>query len=153
MPKGVMKMKKLWVFAFAGILLISLAGCAEYNVKEGSFAPVRVRDQNLPGTQIRWNNVSLLDQSIKNKIFVEATNTRRTATGTLEAWAILRNRTDYPLQLEARASFYDATKAPVDGPTAWQRIYLPPNSTANISEVFTTATDLGYYNIEVREGR
>ena len=143
-------------FRFAIVMLAALilaAACAEYDVREGSFAPVRVRDENLPGTQVRWNNVSLLDRSIKHKIFVEATNSRRTPTGTLEVWALFRNRTEYPLQLEARASFYDANKAPLEGPTAWQRIYLPANATGNYSEIFSTVIDIGYYNIEVREGR
>lgn len=135
------------------LTLLFFVGCMEYNVREGSYAPVRVRDQNLPGTQIRWNNVSLLDQSIEHKVFVEATNSRRTATGTLEVWAVFRNRTDYPLQLEARASYFDANQAPLEGPTAWQRIFLPPNASGSYRDIFSTVVDIGYYNIEVREGR
>jgi len=146
-----MKFYRFGIYYFVIILLVF--GCTEYRVKEGSFDPVRVRDENLPGTQIRWNNVSLLDRSIKHKIFVEATNSRRTPTDTLEVWAIFRNRTDYALQLEARASFYDANQAPVEGPTAWQRIYLPPNATAHYKDMFSTIIDVGYYHIEVREGR
>ena len=146
-------MKKCFLLCCLSILMIAGVGCREYDVREGSFAPVRVRDNNLPATQIRWNNVSLLDPSIQNKVFVEATNSRRTATGTLEVWALFRNRTDYPLQLECRASFYDAGYAPVEGPTAWQRIYLPPNAVGNFKNLFSTVIDVGYYNIEVREGR
>jgi len=146
-------MKKIPLgFILLAIMLIGL-GCREYDVKEGSYSPVRIRDQNLQGTTIRWNNVSILDRSIANKIFVEATNTRRSQTGTLEAWAIFRNRTDYPLQLEARASFYDANQAPLEGPSAWQRIFLPPNGTAHFTNLFSTTISIGYYNIEVREGR
>ena len=144
-------MKKFLLLFFSTGMLCLMSGC--YEVKEGSYAPVRIRDQNLPGAQIRWNNVSLLDPSIKNKILVEATNTRRTPTGTLEAWATFRNRTNFPLQLEARSSFYDANQAPIEGPTAWQRIYLPPNATAHYSNVFSTKIDIGFYTIEVREGR
>lgn len=137
-------------------LLISfmVASCAPtYKVNEGSYAPQQIRDPNLPGCQIRWNNVSLLDRSIKNKVFVEATNSRRTATGSLEVWAIFRNRTDYPLQLQARASLFDATQAPLEGPTMWQRVMLPPNGISNYKLMFTSRLDSGYYNIEVREGR
>ena len=76
----------------------------------------------------------------------------RTPTGTLKVWAILRNRTNYPLQVEARIAFYDATKAPLEGPTSWDRIHLPPNATAHYEE-FSTKTEIGYYHIEVREGR
>ncbi len=146
-------MKKAIIAIAVLSLLITIGGCREYDVKEGSYAPVRVRDQNLQGTQIRWNNVSILDSSIQNKVFVEATNSRRTPTNTLEVWALFRNRTDYPLQLQCRASFYDATQAPVEGPTAWQRVMLPPNGTGHYKNVFSTIVDVGYYNIEVREGR
>jgi len=146
-------MKKMLLGSMLLTIALFVFGCSKYDIREGSFAPVRIRDQNLPGTQIRWNNVSLLDASIKNKIFVEATNTRRSPTGALEAWAIFRNRTDYPLQLEARASFYDTNQAPVEEPSAWQRIYLPPNATAHFTTLFSTQINNGFYNIEVREGR
>jgi hypothetical protein len=134
------------------VLVICVLGCTRYSVKEGSYQPVRIRDQKFPGSQILLNNVSLLDQEIANKVTVESTNARRTPTNTLESWAILRNRTDYPLQLEARASFYDVHQAPLEGPTAWQRLYLPPNATAHF-KTSSTRTDVGYYQIEVKEGR
>ena len=144
-------MKKLLFVVFLAGVVFFMSGC--YEIREGSSAPVRIRDESLPGAQIRWNNVSLLDPSIQNKILVEATNTRRTATGTLEAWATFRNRTNYPLQLEARSSLYDANQAPIEGPTAWQRVYLPPNATAHYTNPFATKIDIGFYTIEVREGR
>jgi len=135
------------------MILLALTGCGDrYAVNEGSYAPVRIRDKNIPGTQIRWNNVSLLDKSIENKILVEATNSIRTATNTLEIWALFRNRTDYPLQIEARASFFDPSQAPIEGPTAWQRIILSPNASANYKE-FSTRVNIGFYTIEIREGR
>ena len=148
-----MNARLFFAILLTAAMLTMVAACAEYDVREGSFAPVRVRDENLPGTQIRWNNVSLLDASIKNKIFVEGTNSRRTPTGTLEVWAIFRNRTDYPQQIECRASFYDSSYAPVEGPTGWQRLFLSPNAAANYRNVFSTQIEIGYYNIEVREGR
>ena len=146
-------MKKLIPVALLLISALSAGGCApQYHVKEGNLDPVRVRDPHFAGTQIRWNSVALLDLSIKNKIFVEATNSRRTPTGTLEVWAVLRNRTDYPLQLEARTAFYDVDKAPVEEPTAWQRIYLTSNATVHY-KTSSTLVDIGFYNIEIREGR
>ncbi len=146
-------MKKSTLMLLLAVAAFILTACGEhYLVKEGSSAPVRIRDDNLPGTQIRWNNVSLLDKSIANKILVEATNSRRTATNTLEVWALFRNRTDYAQQLEARASFFDASQMPLEGPTAWQRIILPPNANGHYKE-FSTNINIGYYTIEVREGR
>ncbi len=144
-------MKKIIYLVF---LTFFVLGCSEtkYNVNEGTYDPARIRDQNLPGTQIRWNNVSVIDAAIRNKVFVESTNSRRTPTGTLEVWAVFRNRTEHPLQLEARSSFYDSSQAPVDGPTAWQRMYLPPNGSLHYKDA-SIMTDIGYYHIEVKEGR
>jgi hypothetical protein len=143
-------MKKLAYICFSAAILAVFVSCNSF-VKEGSFDPVRAADPNYPGTQIRWNNVAVLDRSIQQKIFVQATNSRRTPTGTLEVWTILRNRTDYPLQVEARAAFYDESQAPLEGPTAWQRLYLTPNATAHY-QTASTLVNIGYYTIEVREG-
>jgi hypothetical protein len=146
-------MKSIFSLFSIALIVLTMNACGDhYMVKEGSSAPVRIRDDNLPGTQIRWNNVSLLDKSIENKILVEGTNSRRTATNTLEVWALLRNRTDYPLQIEARASFFDVSQAPLEGPTAWQRVMLPPNANGHYKE-FSTRVNIGFYTIEVREGR
>ncbi|MDM8541850.1 hypothetical protein QUF90_12250 [Desulfococcaceae bacterium HSG9] len=146
-------MKKFILATVILVLSFLLTACPKYSVQEGSFDPVRIRDQNFPGTTIRWNNVSIVDPGIKNKIFVETTNSRRSPTGTLEVWVILRNRTDYPIQIEARTSFYDATQAPVEQPTAWKRLLLTANSTGHYKEMSATLTEIGYYHIEVREGR
>lgn len=120
---------------------------------------------------VRMNSVAVLDDSLQRwyvyqdtltgvrehgkvgKIAVEATNTRRTATGTLEAWAMLRNRTDHDLQIQGRVHFFDTQKAPLEGPTAWKRIYLPANAVATYKESSVTVHNIGYYYIEVREGR
>lgn len=146
-------MKKTAVL-LACLLAMGVFGCNQYRYKttEGSYAPTQVRDPNLPGTQIRWNNVSILDASIAGKIFVEGTGTSRTATNTLAVWSVFRNRTDYPLQLEVRTTFYDHGQAPLEGPTAWQRLILPPNSAMHYKE-YSTRVDVGYYHIEAREGR
>ena len=66
---------------------------------------------------------------------------------------MIRNRTDFPLQIEGRVQFFDESKAPVEGPTAWQRVFLPPQSVATYKESSTNVYDIGYYYIEIREGR
>jgi hypothetical protein len=115
------------------------------------------------------NSVAILDQSLQisyvyengltgakeyghnGKIAVEATGARRTPTGTLETWAVLRNRTNWPLQVECNVQFFDKNGMPVEGPTAWQRIMLSPNAVNSYKE-FSTADAASYY-IQVREGR
>ena len=84
---------------------------------------------------------------------MESTNGRRTPTGTIEVWAVLRNRTDSPLQIEGRAQFFDADRAPAEGPTAWQRVFLPPNGVATYKEASTKVLQIAHYYIEIREGR
>ena len=149
------------------------SGCSTVDIREGAAPGVRV-----PERGIRLNTVVILDESLQKwdgkvfdppwskifrfsseekrkygKIAVEATNSRRTETGTLEAWATLRNRTSFPLQIEARTHFFDKTRAPLEGPTAWQRVHLAPKSVASYKERSTRVEGIGYYYIEVREGR
>ena len=141
-----MKMKR-WFAVWAGVGL--LAGCTQYAVREGTHPPVTVPG---PDTEVRYNNVSLLDDSLHGKIGIMSTGWNRTPTNTAQAWVQVRNRTDYFCQVEARTQFYDATQAPVDGPTAWQRVMLSPNSITTYREN-SNRTDVAAYYVEIREGR
>lgn len=164
----------------AGAVLLIFSGCgvttthtstATTQIVEGPSPGVRV--ENSPGgiAQVRMNSVAILDDSLQRwyvyensvtgvkehgkigKIAVESTNTRRTPTNTIEAWALFRNRTDYDLQIQCRVQFFDYMKAPLEDPSAWKRIYLPANSVASYKESSIGVHDIGYYYIEVREGR
>ena len=132
--------------------LLPLTGCSVNN-EEGTKAALRVRDERFDGAQVRLNNAGITDDALRNKIAVEATNGRRTATDTLEVWMELRNRTDHPLQVECRVRWYDKNEAPVDVPSAWQRVYLGPNSLETFRESSTGVFNVAYYYIEIREGR
>jgi hypothetical protein len=102
---------------------------------------------------LHQNTVTILDDSLAGKVAVENQGSRRTPTNTLEVFAVIRNRTDFTLQAEGRMSLYDINGAPLDGPSAWQRLYLPPNSIVHYKEISTVTQDIGFYNIEIREGR
>ena len=52
-------------------------------------------------------------------------------------WAVLRNRTDYPLQIEGRSQFFDADQVPIEEPSAWKRVHLPPNAVGTYRESST----------------
>ncbi len=144
---------------------LMVLGCYRETVKvrEGAAPGVRVDNIRAPHARVRMNTVNIIDKSLQNwqgkdgkrmsKIAVESTNARRSPTGTVEVWAVLRNRTDYPLQIEGRVQFFDRDQAPVEGPTAWQRVYLPANSVATYKEFSTKVMEIGYYYIEIREGR
>jgi len=152
------------------LLVICLFQTSCTKVTEGPGPAVRVEDARAPYATIRYNSVVFLDKSISRtlkqydifgwkigpgqvtKIAVESQGARRTATNTLEVFATFRNRTDFPLQLEGRVQFFDADRFPVEGPSAWQRIYLPPNGVGAYTES-SARTDVAYYYTEVREGR
>lgn len=169
---------RLWVAlaVLGGALCVS--GCSSAYVPEGAAPGVRVNSPQAPYARVRMNTVNIIDKSLQRwdvtthrpfwaqifgggrkekdkygKIAVESNNARRTPTGTLEVWAVLRNRTDYALQVEGRTQFFDSSEAPVEGPTAWQRVHLPPNSVGNYKEYSTAIEGISYYYVEIREGR
>lgn len=169
-------MKTYARFLATGSVLLMLAlsgGCSSVENDEGAGPGVRVRDPRAPNAQNRLNSVVILDDSLerwetdkgffswlfgddgvkRGKIAVEGTGARRTPTRSLEVWAQLRNRTDFPLQIEARTQFFDRDEAPIEGPSAWKRIYLPANSTAPYREVSLGVDNREFYIVEIREGR
>lgn len=139
-------------FFLVAIVALQLAfwGCAKdkLNPKEGTSPGINIEG---PSTQVRWNSVGVTDDKIAKKIAIQDTNADRTATNTLEVWTLIRNRTDYPLQIEARVQFFDANKKPIEGPTAWKKMFLTANGIQKYSE-FSTRTDVSFYYIEIREG-
>jgi len=152
-----------------------LAGCClmigcNQKITEGPGPPVKVDDPRAPHATLAYNSVVFLDKSLSRslkqgeifgwklgpaqvtKIAVETQGARRTQTGALQVFATFRNRTDFTAQLEGRVQFFDKDKVPIEGPSAWQRIILPPNGVAAYKE-FSTRVDAAFYYIEVREGR
>jgi hypothetical protein len=125
--------------------VVICGGC----VHEGSHAPVMIRGAN---TQVRLNNVSILDDAIAGKIAVQGSGADRTPTGNLDVWTQLRNRTDYPLEVESRVQFFDGREVPIEAPSAWQRLHLSPNEITTYREA-STRPDAVFYFIEIRAGR
>jgi len=144
------------------LVVALLSGCTTV-IQEGAAPGVRVQDERAPQAGIRLNTVNIIDDHLQkwqgkeeerwSKITVESTNSRRTPTGTLEVWGVLRNRTDYPLQVEGRTTFFDQYEVPVEKPTAWRRIMLPPNGITAYKEFSTRMDEVAFYYIEIREGR
>lgn len=161
----------VFIFGVAG-------GCTVIEKREGAAPGIQVRDSRLPYARIRMNTVNIIDKSLQNwggdetspspefitgkdpaeankqaKIAIENTNSRRTPTGTLEVMVVVRNRTDFPLQIEGRTQFFDENEFPSDGPTAWRRIFLPPNGVGSYREFSSKARGINYYYVELRAGR
>jgi len=153
-------MFRQWVGAVAmtaGAVLLS--GCESTSmISEGAAPAVRVDDPAAPFANPAMNSVVILDPALQRingpgKIAVESSGAKRTPAGTLEIWALIRNRTNHPLQIEGRTNFFDANRAPVDLTTAWKRLYLPPLGIQTYRAQSTLVHEVHYYMLELREGR
>lgn len=140
------------------IPLLALYGCAQENyLKEGPAPGISIHSANAPYATLRMNSVAILDRSLQSerggKLAIESTTSRRTPTDTLEAIAVIRNRTNYQQVIEGRVQFFDAAGVPLEGPTAWKRIFLDPNGISAYREFSTRTADVANYYIEIREAR
>jgi len=143
--------------AFAG-----LAGC-QAPTYEGAMVAQKIDNQMAPNATIHLNQVVILDRELQDtpgplakragKITVERQGGVRLPTGAMEVYATIRNRTDFPLQLELRTQFFGSQQEPVEGPSAWQRISLPPLGITTFKGQSLAFNNIEYYYIEVREGR
>lgn len=156
-----MKTKSTFVLvcaaAFAG-----LTGCQDAS-REGAMVAQKIDNQMAPNATIHLNQVVILDRDLQDvpgalskragKITVERQGGVRLTTGAMEVYATIRNRTDFPLQLELRTQFFGSQQEPVEGPSAWQRISLPPLGISTFKGASLAFNNIEYYYIEVREGR
>jgi len=132
---------RLQVFILMGMTLVLLASCSP---REGAYEAQRHR-----GYQVPMNNAGILSETLSEVIAVEATNSRRTASNTLEVWAEVRNRETSRRSIAVRARFYDKNRAPIET-TRWSPMFVAPLS---VTTYKTAATDLDavYYYVEIRE--
>lgn len=120
-------------------LALMLFGCASTEVNKGIGVPL--------------NTVNFLDKDLEQKLAVQSTNARRTASDTIEVWAVLRNKGDKTLQVEGRTQFFDRQQSPAEPPSAWQRLFIPAGALATYREFSTKVTEIGYYYVEIKEVR
>jgi len=131
-------------------------GCA--TIDEGpSYA------ENVSPVDVRLNTVNILSDSLhkttggllgakhKGKIEIDRTHITTAGNNLPQVIVVIRNRTDHPLQVEGRTSWFDPAGIPVDGPSAWQRVFLPPNSVNTYRETSISNQATQYY-VEIREG-
>ena len=137
------------ILIIAMTFLLSSCSLFEFTSTEGPKSPRNVPTQN---TQIRYNNVAILDKSLEHKIAVQGSRWERTVTNNVKVMTTLRNRTDYNQIIELRVQFYDADSVSIGEPSAWKKFYLSPNEIKTWSE-FSTMQNLHSYYIELREGR
>lgn len=152
------------------LVMMTLSGCLVIKTQEGATTGESVKHSSGESVGMKMNTVAILDKELQRwrmfeetadgsihhttvgKIAVESSGAKRNETGTLKVWAVLRNRTDYNLQVEVRVQFFDEYKVPSEGPSSWQRMVLPANSVTAYKENSLGMNELKYYYIEVREG-
>lgn len=148
-------MKRFLAIALALATALLVPGCGK-NFDEGPQQSIRVDDDNAPNARLNLDSVVILDKSVQDarssRIAVERHGARTSATGTLEAFAVVRNRTDHPQQLEFRTTFFDNDGVPIEGPSGWKRIFFDPNQINGYNE-FSTKPNSQHYYIEIREAR
>ena len=150
----------LALICVAGLAVMS--GCQEAS-HEGAMVAQKIDNQMAPNATIHLNQVLILDRDLQDvpgamskragKITVERQGGVRLPTGAMEVYATFRNRTDFPLQLECRTQFFGSQQEPVEGPSAWQRVSLPPLGITTFKGASLAFNNIEYYYIEVREGR
>ncbi|HLJ64897.1 MAG TPA: DUF1425 domain-containing protein, partial [Stellaceae bacterium] len=98
------------------------------------------------------NTVRVIDGRIGNKVLVQSVAARRTETGTLEVQTRLVNCTDFPLHVQGRTLFLDASNFDVEPPSTWQLVVLPPRSLNQYAEKSTQTEKVATFTVELREG-
>lgn len=166
--------KTSWLILFSGLFFV---GCATTN------PCVNILQEKPQAPGIQMNSVNIIDTSLyyemvgatycdgvriapttadaaaqpntvaRYKVTVEQTESSRTDTGTMEVLTILRNHTNFPLQIEGRTQFFDSNKSPVEGMSPWQRVQLPPKSIGTYKTVSNKREEVEFFYIEIREGR
>ena len=115
--------------------------------------PPQAASGDQPPEEDPWVTTMILDESLLRRVTVESTQARRTPSGHLEVWAMLRNQTNQAVQVEGRVQFFDRKRAPVEGPTAWKRIFLPPHGLQAYYGYSTGTKGAQLYYVEIREAR
>lgn len=153
-----MKSKLLVVTGFA--LLVAACGSTQ-NGYSGAHPVQRTTTNELNTIVFIDHNLNRTDitktafgETVRTKVKVtlDRSGVSNTSTGQLEVWTMIRNRTDYDLQIEGKAMFFDGNQAPLMDESMWRRVYVPANGTAIYRE--TSLNDRAeYFLVELREGR
>ena len=139
-------------------VFISLSACTTKEIQA-------VRGNTVGNKPLQMNSVRVLDPSLINqkkstfgsvitrtRIAIEGETLSVTDTDLLKIRMILRNQTDHALALEGRTTWYDGDEFPVDGPTAWKRLMIPPKTSMTYVETSIDERST-YYHVDIREAR
>ena len=121
------------------------AGTLRQGIYETPMDSVVVLDRDLAvWTGRNWTS--------RSKIAIQQHGARRVANSGLEVVVEIRNRTNDPLTVEARTTFYDTQNLAIEQASAWQPVNLPPQGTATYTES-SLSPQAQHYLVEVRRGQ
>jgi len=159
------KLKKTGVLTIGTTTLMILCACATTLADEPVNQLKPNQEQAIYTGSTRLNTVNIIDKNLQvthrlktgythtsGKLAVERTGIKRTETGVPEAWIQLKNLTDYPQNILVRTTWHDEQEAPVDGPTAWDRLLFAPNGGEIYRTQSITAKAKSFY-VEIQEVR
>jgi len=102
--------------------------------------------------QVKTKNIFGMEYFTQDlRVSVQNMGIRSAPAGAAEVWVMLKNHTSYAVQIEGRTQFFDQSKAPSEEMSAWQRVYVPANSSVTYKELAIKRSS-SYYQIEFREG-
>ncbi len=140
-----MNIKTVRMVFISLIAFVLCAGC-QTQIYEGAGPGVHVDDSRAPQAGIRYNTVVIVDKSLENwdgKLYDPEWSSIFDPFGPK----------DKTKRAKIAVEKTNSRRAPSEGPTAWQRVHLPPQSVATYKEFSTKIQDINYYYVEIREGR
>ncbi|WP_439594629.1 DUF1425 domain-containing protein [Falsiroseomonas sp.] len=101
-------------------------------------------------TAIDRRGVRMVDDA-NNLVHVEELRSGRRPNGSVEVAVRLLNCSAFPVQIEGAIQFLDAAGAQTEPPSVWKRVFLPPRSSRDFSEISTNARAAAF-TIDIRRG-
>jgi len=124
--------------------LVILTACSANKTKEPLSSAVFI-DGSLNSTV--ENKITGSEINYK-KLSIEKHGSKETPTGTMEAWAVIRNHTDYDQEIQVNAVFYDDDQVASKFEATPQRVFIKKNSSATFRQS-SVEQDMKFYNIEI----
>lgn len=132
---------------------LALAGC-ETTAPEGGY---RIDTQNavnptldtvrvIDGDLARYKNRKY---QVRSVLDVEHVTVTPTETGLPRISVELRNKSSYPIPLDVRTSWYDASGRPIDMATSWTHVFVQPMGMALYEQISIKPGSAHYY-VEVQ---
>jgi hypothetical protein len=140
--------------AAAFLALTALAGCATATAPEGG---VRIDQQN--NVRPALNSVRVIDGSlaryigrdykVDSALDVEGAYVSPGPTGLPKLTVQIRNKTNFAIPLEVRASWFDANGVPTDAAASWTKLFAQPQAMVTFETSSIKGASAQYY-VEVR---